>query len=111
MSREKSLYTSIKLFVENAPADEIGSLTVTSIARKFNINRSYLSRVFSKYNYLPLSKYLELYKFIRFHSVTRGLKNPTVKEALEKMGIKNASNFTQRFKDMWGKTPGQHIKE
>lgn len=109
--KEKSLYNTARLMIQRSPPEEIGSLTAAGIARKFNVNRSYLSRCFSKYSFFTFQQYLELYTLIRFESAAIGLQKPTVKEVLKRMNIKNTSYFIRKYKKRFKKTPGQYCKE
>jgi AraC-like DNA-binding protein len=105
-----SLYNAVKLYIEERPAEEIGTLKPGHLARKFNVSLSFLSRSFSKHNFFTLHQYLELFIFIRFDSIARGLKKPNVKEALEIMNIKDTSYFIRRYKKRFKRTPGQYCK-
>jgi AraC-like DNA-binding protein len=108
---EYSVYNAVLLFIRNSPSEEIGNLTVTGIARKFKINRTFLARSFHKYDILSPKRYLDIYTLIEFNRVAYSLKNPTVKEALERMNIKNTSQFIKRYKRESKITPGQYCKE
>ncbi len=109
--KERALFLAVKLVIKNCPAEKIGPLTPSDIARKFGVSISYLSRSFSNHNYFTLHGYLELYKFIQFQTVAARLKKPTVKEVLALMNIQNTSYFIRRYKMRLGDTPGQYCKE
>lgn len=108
---EHSIYNAVMLMIKNSPPEEIGNLTVSGIARKFKINRTCLARSFRKYDFFSPKKYLDMYTLVKFNSVAYDLKNPTVKEILERMNIKNTSQFIKRYKKQRGITPGQYCKE
>lgn len=78
--KEKELAHAAKIYIRRCPAEEIGTLSVTKIAEKFNTNLSFLSRSFNKYRGLKLFDFLELYKMIRFEDVAGDLEEPTVSE-------------------------------
>lgn len=108
--KEYSLYNAVKLYIEERPPEEIGTLKPRDIAKKFDVSISYLSRSFSKYNFFTLHQYLEIYLFIAFNHLATRLENPNVKEALEIMKIKDTSYFIRRYKKRRGETPGQYLK-
>ncbi len=109
--KEYSVYNATLLYIKQCPAEEIGTLTVNDIARKFNVNRSFLSRSFRRYDSISAKRYLDIYVTIRFEILASRLKNPNVKEALAIMKIHNVSHFIKRFKNRRGYTPGQYCKQ
>ncbi|MCP5051330.1 MAG: helix-turn-helix domain-containing protein [bacterium] len=105
------MYNTVELMVRQAPPEVIGTLTVADIAHKFNVNRSYLSRIFSKYNWFTLSEYIEMYKFYKFNSLVISLEKKTVKEAHATMRIKNSSHFAKRYRLQYDCNPEQYCKK
>lgn len=109
--RAYSLYNAVRLYIEERPPEEIANLKPGHLARRFNVSISFLSRTFSKYSFFTLQEYLEMYMFYHFHNIASDLKKPNVKEALEKMNIKDAGYFIRRYKRRYKATPGQYCKE
>lgn len=109
--KEEILAKTIKIFIENLPAETIGTFNVTDIARKFKVSLSYLSRSFHKYNRCTPHEYLELYKIIRFDCTVGMPKKITVKDTLAVMKIENVNHFIKRYKIRMGATPGKYCKK
>lgn len=109
--KEEILAKTVRIFIENCPAEIIGSYNVTDIARKFKVSLSYLSRCFHKYNKCKLHDYLERYKIIRFECNVWGPHKTTVKDTLAVMKIENVNHFIKRYKIKMGVTPGKYCKK
>lgn len=109
--KEEIIAKASKIFIENLPAETIGTFNATDIARKFKVSLSYLSRCFHKYNYCTLHQYLELYKMFRFESTVLFKQKNTVIDALKVMKIENANHFNKRYKIRMGRTPGKYCKK
>ncbi len=108
--KESILAMSARVYIERYPADKIGALPVTGIAEKFNVDISYLSRVFKKYNKITVFKCLEDQRFYRFREIGYKMETPKVKDILEKMNIKNQSYFIRRYKKSNPESPGQFCR-
>jgi len=109
--KEEIIAKASKIFIENLPAETIGTFNVTDIARKFKVSLSYLSRCFHKYNHCTPREYLELYKMFRFESTVLFKQKNTVIDALKVMKIENANHFNKRYKIRMGTTPGKYCKK
>lgn len=105
--KEKSLVNAVIVWIDNLPPEKIASLTVSGLARKFDVDPTYLSRSFHKYNYYSLGRYLENCRFFTFHSLAMRMRNPQLKKILKIMNIRNTSHFIRRFKRYFSTTPGQ----
>lgn len=109
--KEETIAKASKIFIENLPAETIGTFNATDIARKFKVSLSYLSRCFHKYNDCTLHQYLERYKMIRFSCTIGAPKKITVKDTLAVMKIENVNHFIKRYKIRMGVTPGKYCKK
>lgn len=109
--KEEIIAKASKIFIENLPAETIGTFNVTDIARKFKVSLSYLSRCFHKYNRCTPREYLERYKIIRFGCTVGVPKKITVKDTLAVMKIENVNHFIKRYKIRMGATPGKYCKK
>jgi len=109
--KEKDLARSVKLLVRQSKVETIASLSVSNLARQFNVGPSYLSRSFNKYNKLNLGHFLEFHRIRRFEKAVRNQKYPRLKEVLALMNIRSISHFIKRYKKIRGRTPGQYCKE
>lgn len=110
--KEKILFHAVEIFIKQCPPEKIGPLTVSDIARKFNINLSYLSRSFKKYapHRYTLHKFLEYCKITCFCRIAAKMEKPKVKDALALMNIKNINYFIRRYKKWYYSTPGRFCK-
>ncbi|MDQ1349896.1 MAG: Helix-turn-helix protein [Acidobacteriota bacterium] len=109
--KELSLAHAVLLLIDNAPPEEIASLSVSGLARKFHVKPSYLSRSFHKYHYNTLHEYLEARTFVAFRYLVWNMQKPQVEKALKIMNITNTSHFIRRYKKWHQRTPGILCKE
>lgn len=79
-------------------------LKVEDIARKLNLNRSYLSSIFKDFTGSSIMQYLILY---RLHEARILLTQTTlsVSEVAQAVGFNDLRNFSRRFKKEYGQTP------
>lgn len=109
--REIALADAALAMIENADVRELGDLTVSEVARRLNVDRSYLARCVSEYRYLNLGHLLSTKKMTAFSYLVRCEGVPTVKEALEILDIRSPSHFIQKFKAFYGCTPGEMCRQ
>ncbi|QAY66972.1 response regulator transcription factor [Paenibacillus protaetiae] len=102
---EHSIIHQIKLYMASHYTDDI---SLQSVAGKFNINSSYLSRLFSEkenasfvdyLSHIRISKAMELMKTSHFK----------IYEICEKVGYTSPEHFSRTFKKMTGKSPKQFM--
>lgn len=85
-------------------------LSLTSVARQFDMNPSYLSRILSQETGIP---FVELVARTRIAAAKRLLKDPSnrVNEVSEMVGFKDYNYFYRIFKKYEGTSPTEYKKE
>jgi len=84
-------------------------LSVSSVAEKFNIDKSYLSHLFKEHTGVSLWTYV-IYRRIQVFN-TMLLQGGTAEENCYKVGFQNYSNFYRLYKKHMGISPSQLKKE
>ena len=111
ITKEEQIYYEAMIMLVEADYEELAVLTTSEIARRLNVSRPYLSRIYKKYNYFTLHDDIEWFKFCRFESLIKWGITKTVKEAMKKLDIRSTSHFIKRYKAVCNKTPGQVKRE
>jgi len=96
-------------YIVSRGIDELGDLTVNSVAREFNMNRSYLSNRFKADKNIFMHDYILMIKILRSLVLLEG-EDITVEILARKMGFSSAEYFRQVFKRIVGTTPGNYKK-
>lgn len=96
-------------FIVSRGIDELGDLTVNSVAQEFNMNRSYLSNRFKADKNIFMHDYILMIKILR-SLVLLESEDITVDALARKMGFSSAEYFRQVFKRNVGTTPGNYKK-
>ena len=84
-------------------------LSISSVAEKFNIDKSYLSHLFKEHTGVSLWTYV-IYRRIQVFN-TMLLQGGTAEENCYKVGFQNYSNFYRLYKKHMGVSPSQLKKE
>lgn len=95
-------------FVLNCSNDDFKSLTVSKMAKRFNVNRCYLSRKFKKDKEFTVCEFLVREKLFRSIGMLKEDTQLTIKEISEKLGFANSNYFSRIFKRHFGTTPGRY---
>ena len=95
-------------FVLTREVKDLENLTVNAIARKFKINRCYLSQRFKFDKKVSLHQYILMIKILRALSLLEGDENITVETLSKQIGFSSPDYFTRVFKKMIGTTPGKY---
>ncbi|PAV31220.1 hypothetical protein CIL05_00755 [Virgibacillus profundi] len=84
-------------------------LSLESVALKFQLSVSYLSRFFKEQTGTTFTQYVQ---DLRMNEVKRLLKetDQPIKDIVVEVGYKDVANFTRKFKNLVGVTPGQYRK-
>ncbi len=82
-------------------------ISVSSIAKHFNISESQLARIFKKTNRCNVLQYLQL---IRVEKSKAYLKTDSIKDVALKVGFWDAQAYIRVFKKFEGITPGNYKK-
>jgi len=85
-------------------------LSMEQIARSFNFNASYLSKIFIKYAEEPPSKYLTSLRINEAKYLLTHHRNLTIKEVGERVGYPDQFYFSRIFKQVTGSTPKEFQK-
>jgi two-component system response regulator YesN len=102
---ENSIINQVKHYVEENYMQDI---SLQSVANKFNINSSYLSRLFSEKGDTTFTDYLA---HTRITKAIEFIKSSNLKiyEICEKVGYTSPEHFSRTFKKMTGKSPKQFM--
>lgn len=95
-------------FVLTREVRELENLTVNAIARRFNMNRCYLSQRFKYEKKFSLHSYILMIKILRSLSLLETEENITVEDLSKLIGFSSPDYFTRVFKKMIGTTPGRY---
>lgn len=100
------VHNAVDYLHENYSTD----ITLSSLARKINVNASYLSSLLKRETGLTFSQYLTR---IRLNHSLELLSNThlSITEISMSCGFSNQSYFIKTFKDQYHKTPGTYRKE
>lgn len=97
----------IHQYILHHPED---NLKLTYIAKKFFINHSYLSNLFSKKSNIRYSQLITLIKLKRAEYLLNYTKLPLIDIAYQ-LGYKDIHYFSQIFKKIIGKSPSEYNRE
>lgn len=104
---------SLKMFEKNKMYLEM-NITLSSLAKKFNTNTSYLSKVINHYQEMSFSNYINK---LRIEYIIEELKTNnlyrkyTIKALANEIGFSNAESFSKAFNSLKGIKPSYFIKE
>lgn len=97
-------------FILTMDVSDLENLTVSSIARTFDTNRSYLSQRFKFDKSFSLHDYIIKVKILRAMSLLENDDDLTIDVLSKKMGFSSSDYFTRVFKKVIGTTPGKYKK-
>ena len=104
-SRNHGLYTDILNFLDANYSDP--SLNVETVASRFQISASYLSRFFREQHGETLSRYLDDLRMNRAKHLLR-TSSAKIREIIQECGYADEANFIRKFKKQEGITPMQY---
>lgn len=90
--------------------EELKGLTVSSIARRFNVDRSHLSREFKAGKKFTLCQFLQGEKMARAAMLLKDTSDLTVAELSEILGFCSTEYFREVFKRYFGVVPSKYRK-
>lgn len=102
---ENSMISQVKHYVEE---NYMHDISLQSVANKFNMNSSYLSRLFSEKRDTTFTDYLA---HTRITKAIEFIKSSNLKiyEICEKVGYTSPEHFSRTFKKLTGKSPKQFM--
>lgn len=95
-------------YVLNCSDEAFQNLTVSGLARIFEVNRCYLSRKFKSDKEFTLCEFLVREKLFRSVGILKKDAKLTIRELSEKMGFSNSNYFIRIFKRHFGTSPGRY---
>ncbi|HLP58878.1 MAG TPA: helix-turn-helix domain-containing protein [Candidatus Deferrimicrobium sp.] len=105
---EESLPDRVIRYVATREDGDFATLSVTSLAEKFEINRFKLLRVFKAEKKMTLDAFLLQEKMCRCSFILMSDMEITVKELAKLMGYCTCNYFIQVFKKYFGIVPGDY---
>jgi AraC-like DNA-binding protein len=103
-----NLVDEVAKFILTYDSNELKELSVTSIAKLFKVDRSYLNRKFKTRNKCTLHKFLLNEKMFRAATLLRNSSAITIRELSERMGFFCTDHFSRVFKEHYGITPSKY---
>jgi two-component system response regulator YesN len=88
--------------------EELKGLTVSSIARRLNVDRSHLSREFKSYNSLTLCQFIQGEKMVRAAILLNDNIDLKVAKLSENLGFCSPEYFRELFKRYFGVVPSKY---
>ncbi len=95
-------------FVMTCNDEELRKLTVSSLAKRFHVDRSHLAREFKAGKNFTLSKLLQGEKMARAASLLSSSSKFTLKWLSQKMGFCTSEYFREVFKKYFGVVPSKY---
>ena len=108
--KPSDLPEKIAKFVLTCSDDDVKDLTVTSIAREFGADRSYLNRRFKELHDCTLCKFIFSEKMTRAANLLKDEPHILVHEVAERMGFCSVDYFSKVFKRHFGILPSKYLK-
>lgn len=90
--------------------ESAGSVSLTSIADRLNLNPAYLSRIFKEYTGVTFTDYV-IQARVRLSKELLLQTELKVQDISERLGYAKVNHFIKLFKDMTGITPGEFRKQ
>lgn len=107
-SSPSKLSESVVEYILTRDLKEFESLNVSTIARRFKVNRCYLSQRFKSDKTFSLHEYILMVKILRAVSLLESEDEMTIEELAKKMGFSSPDYFRRIFKRRLGITPGKY---
>ncbi|MDF2662213.1 MAG: AraC family transcriptional regulator, partial [Paenibacillus sp.] len=91
-------------------SEPVGTVSLTSIADRLNLNPAYLSRIFKEYTGVTFTDYVIQTRVSRSKELLLHTELK-VQDISEQLGYAKVNHFIKLFKDMTGITPGEFRKQ
>ena len=108
---KKELCLKVREFIMSRDDDQLKDLNVSRIAEHFQVDPSYLLRMFQNYLKIDLEKYITQQKICRAASMFHKDCTLTLEEIAEKIGLDNPAQFKKLFIYYFGASPQEFIKQ
>lgn len=107
MNRE-TLTDRVAKYVMTCDNEVLKRLTVSAIARRFDVNRSHLAREFKSGKNFTLCKFIQTEKMMRAAILLMDTNDLTVAKLSEDLGFCSAEYFRGVFKRYYGIAPSKY---
>lgn len=110
MTKPKKICEEIINLILKSDSRIIKELNCSKLALMYDINRSYLSKIFKQSRGIYLKEYLKRIKLLNSALLMFKRRDLTVKQIAGKSGFENVCHFTKSFEEFYGITPGKFKK-
>ncbi|UCH94704.1 MAG: helix-turn-helix transcriptional regulator [Candidatus Aminicenantes bacterium] len=106
----ETLPDQVAKFVMTCNNEVLKGMTVSSIARRFKVDRSHLAREFKSDKNFTLCQFIQREKMVRAAMLLRETTDLTVAKLSESLGFCSAEYFRGLFKRYFGVVPSKYRK-
>jgi len=99
----KVTHPTVQAIIELLETEQDQEFTLHTIADRFYVNASYLSRLFKQETGMPFTSYVLEHKMERARTAL--MNGARVYDAATMIGYRDVSYFTKIFRKYWGVTP------
>lgn len=103
--RKKKISDRVTEFILTRDIDQLSMLKVSNIASTFEVNPSYLSRIFKGEKDITLNEFITGEKMYRSVILLKKEKNISMDQLAKKVGFSRADYFITLFKNYFGVHP------
>ncbi len=108
MLKKKSISDQAVEFVLKCKDEELGRLTVSEMARAFDVSESFLSRKFTREKFFTLGKFIFRERMFRSARLLQCNRKLTIKSLADMMGFSDYDYFIRAFKKYYGVSPSRY---
>lgn len=108
---KKELCLKVSEFIMNQDDDQLKNLSVSRIAEHFQVDPSYLLRMFQNYLKIDLEKYITQQKICRAAAMYYKDCTLPLTEIIKKIGLDNPTSFKKLFIQYFGASPQEFAKQ
>ncbi|MCU0289837.1 MAG: helix-turn-helix transcriptional regulator [Acidobacteria bacterium] len=106
--KKKNISDEAIEFVLRCKNEELGKLSVSELARTFNVSESFLSRKFRSDKCFTLGKFIFRERMFRSAQLLMGNRKITIKALADIMGFSDYDYFIRTFKKYYGVSPSRY---
>jgi len=106
--KRRSLSCQVSSYIDALPFECLAALTVESLAEKFAISASYLTRIFKKERGTSLSQYIFTAKIERSAELLRSNLDIKINDVARSLGFQLPELYSRAFEQIKGVTPNQY---
>ncbi len=105
MMRKKKISDRVTEYILTRDTDQLAALKVSNIATTFEVNPSYLSRIFKGDKDITLNEFITGEKMYRSVCLLKKDKDMSMDQLAKKVGFSRADYFITLFKNYFGVHP------